>query len=128
MSIDKEFVMALEDQRFAAMLANDADALAPWLDDEVIYIHSSAVKDSKAAYLDSLRTGHLAYHRFDRHYDQISSLGDDSFLVAGRIGISITLGGKPFELDNLFVAVWIKRDGNWRLISWQSTPVPRKDH
>ena len=118
-TIDEKLVMALEDRRFAAMLTNNPDELAPLLDDEVVYIHSSAVRDKKQHYLTALGDGRLVYHEFRREYDGITSLGENAFLVSGRIGIDITLNGKPVRLDNLFIAVWIKRDdGVWRLISW----------
>ena len=41
------------------------------LDDELTYIHSSAVADDKATYLASLRNGELSYHRFERTGGQV---------------------------------------------------------
>lgn len=123
--MNNDRIMDLEERRYAAMLANDADMLAPLLDDEVTYIHSSAVSDSKQAYLNSIREGRLVYHAFRREYAAVVPMTAANFLVTGRIGIDITLNAKPYKLDNLFVAVWWARTQDaWRLISWQSTPVP----
>lgn len=125
-SYDEKTIMDLEDRRFAAMKSNDADALGDYLDERVTYIHSSAVRDGKQAYLDAMREGQLVYHEFRRDYSDIVPLTEDSFLVTGRIGIDLTLGGKAASLDNLFVAVWVRReDQKWRLASWQSTPFPK---
>src|SRR5271170_308440 len=120
-----EFVMELEKRRVEAMVANDVTRLGPLLDEQLTYIHSSAVKDSRHEYLGSIREGHLAYRDCRPDYAQIVSLGPRSFLVNGRVALAIELDGRPFQLDNLFVAVWkAGDDGEWRLISWQSTPVP----
>ncbi len=124
--IDHALVMELEDRRFAAMLTNNPDELEPLLDEKVIYIHSSATRHEKQPYLSFLRQGHVIYLACDRQYDGIVSLGESSFLVSGRVTIDLTVNGKPAQLDNRFIATWIKRDDNvWRLLSWQSTPVPK---
>ena len=120
------FLNELEERRYAAMLAGPDD-LAPYLDDDVVYIHSSAVRESKAAYLESLRSGFLAYSALRPEYYVMQRIGSDGILLSGRIGIDIQLAGKPVQLDNLFTAVWRKGgDGQWRLLSWQSTPIPKK--
>jgi hypothetical protein len=125
--VDHALVTELEDRRFAAMLTNNPDEIEPLLDDEVIYIHSSSVRHDKQAYLDFLREGRVAYLAVDRKYHGIVSLGESSFFVSGRVGIDLTVNGKPAQLDNLFIAIWIKRDDDvWRLISWQSTPVTKR--
>ena len=125
--IDHALVTELEDRRFSAMLTNNPDELEPLLDDEVVYIHSSSVRHEKQPYLNFLREGRVAYLAFDRKYHGIVSLGESSFFVSGRVSIDLTVNGKPAQLDNLFIAIWIKRDDDvWRLISWQSTPVPKR--
>jgi hypothetical protein len=125
--IDHDIVMELEDRRFAAMLTNNPDEIEPLLDDEVVYIHSSSLRHEKQAYLEFLREGRVAYLAVDRKYFGIVSLGESSFFVNGRVIIDLTVSGKPAQIENLFIAIWIKRDDEvWRLISWQSTPVTKR--
>ena len=129
MTIPEEagFIVELEKRRLAAVLTNNPDEVAPYLDDEVAYIHSSAIRDDKAAYLESLRNGHLVYLAFRPEYHAARPIGSDGYLINGRIGIDLRVDGNPVSLENLFTVVWRKgADGTWRLLSWQSTRIPKE--
>ena len=124
---DSGFIVELEKRRLAAVLTNNPDELAPYLDDELSYIHSSAIRDGKAEYLEALRSGHLVYLAFRPENEAVRPLGSDGYLITGRMGIDIRIDGNPVSLSNLFTIVWRKgSDGQWRLLSWQSTPIPKK--
>ena len=46
--------------RIAALLAKDTTALDDLLDDELVYVHSTGVADTKTSYLEGLVTGKTA--------------------------------------------------------------------
>ena len=46
-------------------------------------------------------------------------------LVTGRITIDILIGGQPKLLQSRFLDVWVEEGGEWRMIAWESTPIPR---
>jgi Domain of unknown function (DUF4440) len=75
------------------------------------------------AYLASLRSGELRYESFERSETRMIVLGSDVVLVSGQIQIQLILGGTRRTLDNIYVDVWTRREGRWRMVSWQSTPV-----
>ncbi len=58
---DTEAVKALELKRFDAMQQNDFSALEGLLADDMIYTHSSGQADTKAQFLEALRTGKSRY-------------------------------------------------------------------
>ena len=60
MSSDKE-ILALEDERYAAMCSGDFAALEAMLHDELLYTHSSGLTDTKVTWLASLRSGKTNY-------------------------------------------------------------------
>src|ERR1700760_4002635 len=60
-----ERVQALERMRLAAMMRADAGAVAACLDDDLIYVHSSGLVDTKASYLSALATGQYVYESID---------------------------------------------------------------
>ena len=123
-----DFVMELDQRRIAAMLTNDADQLGPLIDTDLVYIHSSGVKDSRDDYLALISQGNLVYHTCDPTYGGIISLGPTAFLVTGQMHMDIDWYGRAIPLDNLFIAAWKQGDDDqWRLISWQSTPLPKPD-
>ena len=45
-------------------------------------------------------------------------------LVTGRITIDILIDGQPKLLQSRFLNVWAEEGGDWRMIAWQSTPIP----
>src|ERR1700739_1951815 len=72
-------------------------------------------------YLASLLTGELRYQSFELNEARMIVLGSDVVLVSGQI--QIILGGTRKRLDNVYIDVWARREGQWRIVSWQSTPA-----
>ena len=116
-------VNTLEDRRYAAMVDGDLKALDDLLSDEVIYAHSNASVDSKASYLELLRTGALVYHQLQHTTDAVvSRLG--VVIVSGTMAGSIHMNGVAKTLNSRVAAVWVAEDGGWRLVAFQPTPIP----
>lgn len=54
-------VLAAEDARFAAMIRADAAELGEWLAEDLQYVHSSAVVETREQLLDSITSGRIRY-------------------------------------------------------------------
>ena len=119
-----EDIQKLEDERYAAMLAKDVRTLERLLDAELVYMHSSGVADSKESYIRGLRDGVWDYQRIGRS-EQTVKVSGDTALVFNRLAISIKVRGVQKEMDNRALAVWVRRDGAWRLIALQSGAMPK---
>lgn len=124
MSIETE-IHAAEEARYRAMTANDLAALANLLGDDLLYTHSSAVTDTKASYLESLRTGKVRYLAAQRDGVSVRAYGDTA-LVHGHARIEAEIDGTRRSLDNMFVNVWVRRAGGWQMVHWASTAIPKK--
>lgn len=122
MSIEQD-ILALEERRCAAMAANDVAALEKLFHDDLIYTHSSAVVDTRASYLDTLKNGHTRYHSVQRSDEKVRVCGDTA-LVTGRAIIDVTVKGEKKRLDTRFLDVWTKTPQGWKFIAWQSTKLP----
>jgi ketosteroid isomerase-like protein len=122
MSIEQD-ILALEERRCAAMAANDVAALEKLFHDDLIYTHSSAVVDTRASYLDTLKNGHTRYHSVQRSDEKVRVCGDTA-LVTGRAIIDVTVKGEKKHLDTRFLDVWTKTRQGWKFIAWQSTKLP----
>jgi len=112
-----------EAARHAAMLAKDKVVLEDLLDDQLVYVHSSGVADTKASYLEGLQTGVWDYHRVDVSGQQYAIHGD-TVLMFCRLAIEVTVRGifKSFETNALLV--WIHDSIGWRLAAVQSSSIP----
>ena len=122
MSIEQE-ILALEEKRCAAMTANDIAGLEKLFHDELIYTHSSAVVDTRASYLEALKSGHTRYHSVQRSDEKVRVCGD-SALVTGRAIMDVTVRGEKKHLDTRFLDVWTKTPQGWKFVAWQSTKLP----
>jgi len=115
-------VEELEDRRYAAMVDADLAALDELLSDEVVYTHSNAAVDSKASYLELLRTGTLVYHALEHTTDAVLAR-PGVVVVSGTMSGSITMHGVDKRLNSRVAAVWVVEEGRWRLAAFQPTPV-----
>lgn len=122
MSIEQD-ILALEEKRCAAMAANDIAALEKLFHAELIYTHSSAMVDTRASYLEALKSGHTRYHSIKRSDEKVRVCGDTA-LVTGRAIIDVTVKGEKKHLDIRFLDVWTKTPQGWKFIAWQSTKLP----
>ena len=121
---DAAEIVRLEEERYAAMLAKDIAALERLLDEDLVYMHSSGVADTKESYLRGLKDGVWDYLRISRSEQMVKVKGDTA-LVFNRLAISIKVRGALKELDNRALAVWVRREGAWRLLALQSGAVPK---
>ena len=118
--------LELADQaRYRAMLDGDLAALDRLLHDGLSYTHSSALQEGKAAYLESIRSGRVRY--LDAQVQEVScQLHGDVALMQGKALLRAIVDGAERMLDNRFLSVWKREDGNWRMLAWASTPIPKR--
>jgi hypothetical protein len=120
-----EIIGNLETRRYKAMIEHDVETLDKLLGDELIFIHSNAVTNDKAAYLHLLRSGALSYESATPSDTRIRVFGETMAMISGRIRLRVYLNGQEKELNNLFMIAWaLDDDGAWRFVSSQSTPIP----
>lgn len=114
----------LENRRLGLMIDADVNAFAQLLSDEVIYVHSSGFADDKISYVKKFREGVFIYHRGVSQLKTVSALGDDGFMATGTVQIDATVGGELRQIRALFLVVWRKESGTWRLLGHQTTSLP----
>jgi hypothetical protein len=117
-------VRAAEDRRYEALLGPDLPTLERLFHDRLSYAHSSGVRDTKAEYLAKIENGYYVYSRIDHPVERVDVLGD-SAVVVGRMTADLTVVGTAKTIDNLALAVWTRAEGEWQLIAYASTPLPR---
>jgi ketosteroid isomerase-like protein len=112
-------ILALEDHRVAAMTSGDIAALEEILADDLIYTHTTARLDTKASFIDAIKTGRSNYHKMERTDVKVRDLGDTA-VVTGHADIFV--GDNNFQAR--YIDIYAKRNGGWQMIAWQSTRVP----
>lgn len=119
----KSEIKALEDQRYAAMIAKDLKALDRLLGDGLVYTHSNAESDSKTQYIEAIKAGKFDYRKAERLAENIRVYGDTA-LITGHVRLEINMNGAPKTINSKFLNVWIKGERGWQMAAWQSTPMP----
>lgn len=120
-SVNQSSILAAEEQRFKHMEAKDTAWLRQNLDDELVYLHSNGLRETKEQHLHSIGHSEIVYQKIDwqpgaeaRQYGKIA-------LTNGQIHVKGILRGNPFEIKLLYSAVYRRKKGKWRLLNWQST-------
>ncbi len=116
-------VAAAQDRRIAATIGADVPALAAMMTDDLTYTHSGGVTETKAEFLDALRTGKYVYREILTRDRKIRVHGDTA-VVSGPCHVVIEPGGKRTELDLYFTELYVKEGGQWRMALWQATRLP----
>lgn len=113
----------MERARFAAMTHPDIKTLQPMLADDLIYCHSNGRCETKAQLLESIRTGRIRYRAVD-----ILSLrprtAAGAVIVNGAIAVDGTMDGLPIKMQRVYMGVYVRRDGQWRVAAWQAARLP----
>lgn len=109
--------------RFDAQVRRDTAALRNFFGDDLVYIHSNALVESKEHFIESVATGRIQYDslvpiRVGHRIEGLSAIG------TGRVRVQARLNGVLARLELLFTTVHVRRQGRWRLVQWQSTRVP----
>ena len=116
-------IEALEDKRYAAMLAGDTVTLAELMHDELCYVHSTGGIDTKQSYIAGLTDKVFAYQKVERD-DQTVRVHNDIGMVYNHMQADVMIRGNLHHLDNRLLAVWSRDGGKWRMIGLQSGSIP----
>lgn len=112
-------ISALEEQRFQAQVAGDLAALDRLLSDQLVYTHSSASVDTKASFVESIKT-RRPYQTVERSGEEVRLHGDTA-VVTGQARIELNGGNR---LNLRYTDVWVKGPNGWQMVAWQSTRLP----
>ena len=89
-----EEVLQAENLRLSSQMKNDLDMMSALLDEDLVYVRNSAVVDTKASYLDSMRRGETIYDIIEHTNDSVRLFGCVAIL-SGQGRYDVRIAGKP---------------------------------
>ena len=114
-------VAAAEQALYRAMIAQDFATLDALLADDVVYIHSTAVAESKQGYLAAVRQGLYEYEAI-ASLDVATRFCGDVAIRTGTVAMTVgARGGPRGPINLLFTLVWRREVKDWRLWQRQAT-------
>jgi ketosteroid isomerase-like protein len=118
-----ERVRALESARIEATRNNDVDALAPLLDEDLIYVNSVGDVYDKAHYISAIQSHKLTYERDFDVYETECRDADGFVILSGIMLGHARLDGEQQVFNFRCLSIWRRRLGDWKLIAWQSSSL-----
>jgi hypothetical protein len=122
-TITVEDALKAEQDRYAAQMKGDVAAMQRLIGDDLVYIHSSTVQDTKASFIESIRSGNVKYRKMKRGDVKVRTYGCIA-IVSGGASFDVTVKGEDRTLSLLFHAVYAKRTAGVQFVSWQATKLP----
>ena len=118
-------IQKLEQERFRAYVEGDVAALDRIFADDLVYIHSNGVPDTKAAVVQSFASGDLKISRFDAEEIKVRRIGD-VMVAVGLVHVDLVNKGTAAKFDLRYTAIYVNQGGQWRLAHVHNARVPAK--
>jgi len=122
-TITAEEALKAEQDRYAAQMKGDVAAMQRLIGDDLVYIHSSTVQDSKASFIESIRSGNVKYRTMKRGDVKVRTYGCIA-IVSGGASFGVTVKAEERNLNLLFHAIYAQRAVGIQFVSWQATKLP----
>lgn len=105
-----------------AMLANDVDALADLLDDELVFTGPDGRVLSKEDDLSAHRDKLLRLSRLDTYETKIHRIGD-SFLTTTKAKLAGQFGATSFDGTFAYTRLWRRFGAGWRISAGHASQI-----
>jgi ketosteroid isomerase-like protein len=116
-------VMDAEKQLISAIETNDFARIDRMLADTLVYTHSTGVIENKADFINALRSGNQRYTSIQHLSPKVNTY-DNTGIITGKVRMRGTSKGQPFDNELLMIRVWVRQQGQWRLVAHQTTRLP----
>ena len=120
----KKEVLAVNESVGLAIRTGDTDALGNILSDTFDYTNQTGELLGKAQMLANIRSGRLT--TVAQHYsDYRLKIYGDTVVLTGISETSLVYKGKPSDGPRRFTRIYIKQNGQWRLVAQHVTLVAK---
>lgn len=119
--IQKE-VLAIDNERYEAMQKKDMAALDRLHGDGLVFINTKGRMLNKAEYLEEIRSGALKFLSVETDEYTFCVYGD-TVIMSGRAKSVVEYHGVVNKKPRRFTSVFIKMQGQWRLVAHQATLI-----
>jgi ketosteroid isomerase-like protein len=114
-------INTLTDQAVQALLKGDTSFFEKYYADDATIIRGRGDQYTKAQEIEFFKSGANKFETYDVHERKIHTYGDTAVasMAASAKG---SVNGQPFSGDYRISRVWVKRNGNWKLVLYQVSP------
>ena len=114
-------ILRLETERFKAMINKDSIKLDKILANDLLYIHSNGMIDSKTTLIRNIMTGKLEYLEIDVQQSDIRTHSQTAWIHgSARVKVRNGINTPEVEFYIRYLDIYKKHEGTWQLVAWQS--------
>ncbi len=118
----EKVIAGLEQQVRMAVIKGDTSVLERYLADDYVGIGPDGNAADKSRTIQELKDGTLKYSAINVTEENVRLYGDTG-IYNGRANVKLTINGHTQTADVRATIVWLKRNGQWKRVSFQVTPV-----
>lgn len=115
-------ILAVDSQRYEAMEKRDMAAMDRLHADGLVFINTKGRMLNKAEYLEEVRSGNLKFLSVETTDYHFGFYGD-TVVMSGRANSVVEYHGVVNKKPRRFTSVFIKMQGQWRLVAHQATLI-----
>jgi hypothetical protein len=115
-------ILAVDKERYEAMEKRDMAAMDRLHADELVFINTKGRLLNKAEYLEEVRSGNLKFLSVETDDYHFCVYGD-TVIMSGRAKSVVEYHGVVNKRPRRFTSVFIKLQGQWRLVAHQATLI-----
>jgi hypothetical protein len=115
-------ILAVDNERYEAMQKRDMAAMDRLHADGLVFINTKGRMLNKAEYLEEIRSGNLKFLSVDTDDYHFYVYGD-TVIMSGRAKSVVEYHGVVNKKPRRFTSVFIKLQGQWRLVAHQATLI-----
>ena len=117
-------VLQLEKDRFKAMINHDSVFLANALAEDLLYVHSTGMQDTKESLMNKIMSGALQYSSIEVQQADIRMFNQTAWIHgAAKMKVRNGKDAAEIELSISYLDIYKREGGEWRLVAWQSAKI-----
>lgn len=117
-----QVVEIAHEKRRVATLNGDWQTVALMMTDDLTFTHANAVVESKAQFIDALKSKRLQYKTLADENVKVR-IHDNTGVVSGICHIVVDASGTLIDLRVEFTELWVKKEGKWQMMLWHATEL-----
>ncbi len=115
-------IKTLQEQGREAALKGDTSFQEKYLAADYVAITGDGRMLTRDQAIQMRKSGAIKYEAIEPRDTKIRVYGNTA-IVNSLASLKLTANGKPISGDHRLTFVWVKQKGNWKMSSFQSTPV-----
>lgn len=112
----------LSQKRVQWLLKGNVDSLVNLYDENSVTIHGNGMIRTTSEHINDIKSGRPVYKSIDIQESSVKDFGNTAVLV-GKGVFSISINGQNMTQNMVFTEVYLKKNGQWKLISRQASQV-----